>query len=84
MKGAYLVARCTVCRQNWSARMIYRLIWSPHGLPCPYCQNPQHLHMEHQGHFLRIGYLIPWLTFFIILICPWYAKLSHHDSPYRL
>ncbi|WP_193749001.1 hypothetical protein [Exiguobacterium indicum] len=78
------MARCTVCHQSWSARTIYRLIWSAHGLPCPHCQNPQHLHMEHQGHFLRIGYLIPWLTFLLILVCPWYAKLSHYASPYRL
>lgn len=70
------MAHCTNCHYKWKAKEIWKLGLSNDGKKCPNCQTKQYVSFKDGGILMGLGYLSGIVGLLVIILFPFYIKLS--------
>ncbi|MGM0896575.1 MAG: hypothetical protein ACQEV0_01670 [Bacillota bacterium] len=74
------MAQCTNCGYKWKAKHIWKLGMAKDGKNCPYCGARQYVSFKNGGFLMGLGYLSGTIGFLLIVLFPYYVRLSNRKD----
>ncbi len=74
------MARCSNCNYKWRTKDVWLLGFTKKGNLCPSCKAKQFVSFKDRGFLLGLGYLSGTIGIIIIILFPFFIKLSNQDE----